>query len=191
MFFNGYNGPKENMHEKFGKTEKEVQRYITKIDPITKGPVTFLGKPLAGGINLMMLPFLKIAEEEIEKSGVNYVPDGKAIGGFDFRDMKVQGKPSGYPSFHKFGLAIDIDAFQNMPRHDRGTIPDQVVMAMVKNGFASGLVAHPDFTYLSADPMHFQLRFPPESEQGQEIINASAVGIQYWEAVKPLLEAIA
>ena len=37
------------------ETEKEVQRYITKIDPVTKGPVTFLGKPLAGGINLMML----------------------------------------------------------------------------------------------------------------------------------------
>jgi|GEM_PF-6679258 len=188
-FFNGSGTrQKENMADYFGKTFEDVKDFISDIDPVTNEPFTFLNKPIHGGINLMMMPFLKIAEEEINNSPFKYDLKENQILGFSYRDMIVGGKPSGYPSFHKFGLAIDMDHDTNWPKNGRGDIPDHVVMAMVKAGFNWGKVENADAPYLSIDPMHFQLGFPADSETGLAIINASPTGRKYYEAIKPLLE---
>jgi len=89
-------------------------------------------------------------------------------------------------SMHAYG-AIDIDAGANDPKSGRGNIPDEVVQELVKAGLAWGGTKDKAFDYLGVDPMHFQLRFPAGSPQGQAIINASTVGRKYWDALGPIL----
>lgn len=173
---------------------EKIKKYITNVDPLTNEPVNFLGRPLHGGINLLMIPFLKVAEEAIKKLNINYQPQGKDIGGYHNREMNsMGGKPSNIPSFHAYGIAIDMDASENSPAKGRGDIPDEVVMAMVKAGFSWGgrgdLSAKYDF--LGADPMHFQMRFPPSDPAGQAIINASPAGRAYWKIIEPMVSGIA
>jgi hypothetical protein len=43
---------------------------------------------------------------------------------------------------------------------------------------------------LGADPMHFQPRFPLESEAGQALIKNSETGRKYWAAIAPMLARI-
>lgn len=172
-----------NLADYFGKTEKQVRSHIITIDPLTGKTITFLGKPIRGGLNKEVLPFLKLAEENIRRTGLRYKPQAPEIGGYKYRGMMIGGKESTIPSFHKFGLAFDFDAGNNGPKDGRGNIPDQMVMAMVNAGFAWGEVGHKDFAYLGNDAMHFQLRFPANSPQGQRIINSSSVGKNYLAAV--------
>lgn len=172
---------------------EKIKKYITTVDPLTNEPISFLGRPLHGGINLMMIPFLKIAEQAIQNMGLNYKPKAKDIGGYHNRDMNsMGGQPSNVPSFHAYGIAIDMDASENSPAKGRGDIPDEVVMEMVKAGFSWGgrgdLTAKYDF--LGSDPMHFQMRFPPTDPAGQAIINASSAGRAYWKVIEPMLAEI-
>lgn len=182
----------------FGRDRNKIEKYITDTDPVTGGELTFLGRPLfrpdekgARGTHLYLIPFLKIAEEKIRDSGVNYQPRAQTLGGYRFRGMKIGGKETKTLSSHAFGLAIDIDPSANGPQHGRGNIPDQVVMAMVESGFAWGYIHEPvDYPKLGIDPMHFQQRFPPDSEDGQAIINSSPIGQKYWQAVQEKMSQI-
>jgi len=166
-------------------------RYIVKEDPVTGGPITFLGSAIPDGVNLAILPFLKIAEDEIKRSKIMYKPSDSKLSGFEYRNMKFGGKPHPtIPSFHKFGLAIDIDPSANEPADGRGDIPDGVVMTMVKAGFAWGEVGNKDFAYLGHDAMHFQFRFHLDDDAAKAIIDNSTVGKQYWAVVQPMLAQI-
>lgn len=183
-----------NLNEHFGRN---YTKFIIDRDPVShEQPITFLGKPIRGGINLMMLPFLKIAERNLMNQGLNYVPKQEQVLGFQDRNMCIGDGKGGYmddpniPSFHKYGLAIDLDHDTNWPKHGRGDIPDEVILAMAEAGFACGNVADPSFYYLMNDTMHYQMRFPPDSVAGQRIINASPIGKRYWEAIRPELEGL-
>ncbi len=176
----------ERMASYFGRRQEKYERYVTNTDPLTNKPLTFLGRRIHGGISLAVITNLKIAEEAIRQSGVNYQP--AEIGGYDNRGMMINGVPDpNIPSHHKYALALDLDHSLNGPKSGRGKIPDQVVMAMVNAGFAWGKVGGPEFSYLGNDPMHFQLRFHPDEPAGQAIINSSEVGKAYWEKIEPML----
>lgn len=176
----------KKMYKVFGKNKAEVMKFNITEDPLTQKPVSFMGKPLTGGINMEMYVFLKVAEAEIQKLNLKYVPNGESIGGFEYRRMKmIDGSDNGM-SMHAYG-AIDIDAGANSPKSGRGDIPDEVVMALVNAGLAWGGARDKAFSYLGRDPMHFQTRFPADSPQGQSIINASPVGRKYWSVIGPML----
>lgn len=182
-----------NLDKHFGPNYK---KFLIERDPVKEGSptISFLGRPISGGINLMMLPFLMIAEEKIKALDINYIPAQEKVRGFQDRNMCVADGKGGYmddpniPSFHKYGFAVDLDPDFNWPKHGRGTIPDEVIIAMAESGFACGMVSNPSFYYLMNDWMHYQMRFPPESVAGQAIINESPIGKRYWQAISPMLE---
>jgi len=190
------NNPKANLEKIFGKEKADVKRYIIFNDPLSPDPenpkpCTFLGRKIHGGINMMCYVMLKIAEEFIMKSGVNYVPAASKVLGFSFRNMMFRGKPDkSVASFHKFGMAVDLDPAQNGPKHGRGNIPDQVIMGAIKAGFAWGMVQTEDEPYFSQDPMHIQPRVDLRSTEGQKIVDASPVGRRYWSVVKLMMDEI-
>lgn len=181
-----------NLHEYFGR---EYKKFMIKKDPVTGvEPITFLGRPISGGINMIMLPFLRIAERDLMDQGLNYMPAQKIVRGFQDRNMCVGDEEGNkvlhetIPSFHKYGLAVDLDPDHNWPKDGRGTIPDEVMLAMARAGFNLGIMGDKSAYYLINDSMHFQMRFPPESAAGQAIINNSPIGKKYWDAVKPMYE---
>lgn len=183
-----------NLEKNFGR---DYKKYLIDIDPITnEQPISFLGRPVIGGINLMMLPFLRKVEKDLMALDLNYIPKQKEVRGFQDRNMCVgnqNGEPildPNIPSFHKYGLAVDIDPDTNWPKDGRGTIPDEVILAMAEAGFAVGNVSDPSFYYLMNDTMHYQLRFPPDSAAGRNIIDASPVATRYWNAISPMLDRI-
>lgn len=187
--------PRANLDTLFGSEESDIKKYIITIDPLSDPnnpkPITFLGRKIHGGINLIMYLFLKIAEELIMKTGVNYMPAGKEVLGFNYRNMMFNGKPDKLIwSFHKPGLAVDLDHNKNGPKDFRGNIPDQVVMGMVKAGYSWGLVKTDDEPYFSQDAMHFQPRYHYESPAGQAKIKSSNAGRRYWAVIKPMIERI-
>lgn len=137
-------------------------------------------------MNMIMLPFLKIAEEEIRRQNINYQPRNK-IGGFAYRNMRLNGKMSNVKSHHAYGLAIDMDSDTNDTKDGRGDIPDEVVLALVNAGFAWGGTRNEAFKYLGRDAMHFQLRFDARDPEAQAILRASPIGMKYWKAILPLL----
>ena len=184
----------DSMPAQLGRTRERIEPFLTNIDPVTGGPLTFLGapflKPPSGGMNLMAIPFLKIAEEKIRAAHIAYKPAIKIYKGYEFRGLKIKGKPSDkIMSSHSFGMAFDIDPSENMPEDGRGNIPDEVVMALVESGFAWGSVPYEGF-HFAADPMHFQLRFDPRDAIGSALINSSKAGSLYWQKVQPLLDAV-
>ncbi len=194
----------DDLPEYFGNTREAIEPYIVNEDPVAltahpprHQPLTFLDRTIADphakgkkGVNMMIIPFLKIVEEKMDQLKIKYRPAASQILGFEFRGMKVGGKETKTLSSHAFGLAIDIDPNQNGPKDGRGNIPDQLAMAMVESGFAWGLIGSQDYRMLGADPMHFQLRFPPDSAEGQAIINSSPAGRKYWAAIAPMLAEI-
>ncbi len=196
---NAKNSPKyttDSMPSLLGKTKPEIEPYLTNVDPVTGGELTFLGRPFKkppnGGINLMMIPFLKAAEEKIKQSKVNYKPQISRYHGYDFRGLKIGGVESpDIKSSHAFGMAFDIDPSTNWPKDGRGDIPDQVVMALVESGFAWGSVPEPGFHFgEKGDPMHFQLKVDPRDSQGRAIINSSPAASRYWEKISPMLNEV-
>lgn len=185
------------MKERFGDRYEKVKPYITTIDPKTNKPLTFLGRLINGGMNLLAIPFLAIVKDKLEKMGLQYEPVAKELGGFSFRNMNIIGKPRSKPttgrldptlppSSHAFGMAIDIDADKNKPTDGRGNIPDQVAMAFIESGWIWGLVGTPDHGELGADPMHFQAP-DPRTPEAMAIIKSSEVGSEYWELIQHLL----
>ncbi|MFH0838337.1 MAG: M15 family metallopeptidase [Patescibacteria group bacterium] len=188
----------QNLSKYFGRN---YEKFIVREDPVThEQPITFFGKPISGGVNLMMIPFLRIAERNIMDLDLNYAPRQKEIEGFQNRNMCVRTDPSNpnsrtisdsIPSFHKYGLAIDIDKPENWPENGRGNIPDEVVLAMARAGFNIGMMGDQTARhYLINDSMHFQMRFPPDSPAGQKIVEASPIGRRYWKAISPMLEGL-
>ncbi len=182
----------QNLPEHYGRTEAEVRRFIAYKDPITGETISFLGKTIdhkgrsGAGINLLAIPFLKIAEDAIRSQNINYQPRNK-IGGFAYRNMRLNGKMSNVKSHHAYGLAIDLDSDTNDTKDGRGDIPDEVVLALVNAGFAWGGTRNPAFSYLGRDAMHFQLRFDARDPEAQAILRASPIGMKYWKAILPLL----
>ncbi len=184
-----------NLSEHFGRN---YRKFIIEKDPVSgEEPIMFLGRPITGGVNLMMLPFLKIAERNLMNQNLNYIPAEKLILGFQDRNMCMSDKDGNkvlhatIPSFHKYGLAIDLDPNSNWPKDGRGTIPDEVMVAMAEAGFNLGNMGDKTAShYLINDSMHFQMRFPPDSADGQRIINESPIGRRYWDAVRPQLDAL-
>lgn len=186
----------------FGETREQIEPQITNIDPVTKEPFTFMEcpiadprKPGAKGLRVETMMMLKIVEEKLDQRGVKWKPKAGAIGGYEFRGMKVHGKETSTLSSHAFGIAIDIDPAQNGPIKDendeyklnRGDIPDQVVGAFVESGFAWGLVGdQEDYPEFGNDAMHFQQRCPADSPEMQAIIQASKTGRDYWAAIQRL-----
>lgn len=187
-----------NLAQIFGNKQQKVERFIVKKDPLNPSQdIKLFDRPITGGINMLMLIFLKIWEEKIQH--LHYKPHGIAIGGFEYRPMNVTGGNQGDPgiplSFHAYGAAIDIDSSANGPKKDpdtaRGDIPDPIILAAVESGLTwAGVEDKSSPSFLGNDPMHFQLRFSPESAQAQAIINASPAGKKYWEVVQPMLEQI-
>lgn len=173
-----------NLHEMF----RDPTRYIIHEDPITHEKISFLGREVSGGINMIMLPYLKMAEAELRSIGFQYQPRAENVMGYQNRNMKLigQGLSPNIPSFHKYGLAIDIDPSQNGPEDGRGDIPDQVILVMARAGFTCGLFRTEDAPYLGQDPMHFQLEYPPDSDVGRGIIAGSEIGQRYMAAIQPM-----
>lgn len=75
-----------------------------------------------------------------------------ATGGFVCRDIKdKKGNPTGIPSNHSWGLAIDINSDKNPRRAPLTTdIPDEVVRTWTRFGFRWGA------QFKTPDPMHFE-----------------------------------
>lgn len=189
----------DTLHDYFGKEGHEIQQYLTIVDPVTKGPITFMGKKI-DKLNLEMLVFLKITEQNIKAKNLKYLPGG--ISGYQDRnlhfinqenDPKLMELALRTPSFHKYGMAIDIDYSKNRPENGRGDIPDEIITTMCETGLAWGGVGDSherSSSYLGRDPMHFQPRFPADSEEGQAIIQASPIGQEYWRVIGPMLREI-
>jgi hypothetical protein len=168
---------------------RAFERFIVKTDPVTGGPITFLGRPITGGVNVYMLPMLKAAEASILAAGVQWQPAGKAILGYGFRGMRIGGVEShSVISSHSAGLSIDIDATQNAAHYDggatnRGNIPDVIVLALVQAGFVWGGVGKKGFEELGDDPMHFQQSLHPDDARYQAILAESPTARAYWDAL--------
>lgn len=178
-----------NLARDFGEKEKFGPPFLITEDPITHGPIKFLGRTIENGIHAALLPALKAAEEKIAGMHLNYQPGG--IGGTRKNCMmSFNGKLSDtIPSFHAWGLAIDIDAGENFGRHGRGTIPDEVAAALVESGLHWGLIGNPSKPpYLGKDPMHFQLRYLPRDPNYLSSISASTEGMKYYYKLKPVLD---
>lgn len=196
--------PTTRLSQYFGTRLDKIQAFLTDKDPTNGTPLTFLERPIPK-LNLLAIPFLKIAEEKINASGIKYKPKAERLMGYENRDMNIQGQApgtSGRKSSHAFGVSIDMDPTDNdsstghnkregrnrmYAAINRGNIPDEVVLAMVESGFIWGGVKTAGFDELGDDPMHFQLRVDPRSAEGQAIINSSVEGRKYWNAIRPLL----
>lgn len=166
-------------------------RYIVTEDPVTGGPITFLGRPITGGVNVYMLPMLKAAEARILAEGVPWQPAGKNVLGFNFRPMMIGGKPNtqGILSSHSAGLSIDVDPTQNGAKYDggatnRGNIPDAVVLAIADMGFTWGGLRRPGFLELGDDPMHFQFSLHHDDDRYQSLLKTNATAKKYWDALE-------
>jgi hypothetical protein len=173
----------------YGRAQHKIAPFIVSVDPITKQPITFLGKRVLGGVNVYMLPILKAAEAAILRQGVTYKPAGSHIGGYEFRGMRIAGQVSkDILSSHATGLSLDIDSSANAPTTNaatnRGDIPDRVVLAMVEHGFVWGGVTRVNFAELGNDPMHFQFSLHKDDERYQEILRTSPVAASYLKALK-------
>lgn len=169
---------------------KAFDRYIVKTDPVTHQPITFLGRPISGGVNAYMLPLLKAAEAQILAAGVKWQPKASTILGYGFRGMKIGGVEStSILSSHSAGLSLDIDAGNNGAHYDggatnRGDIPDVIVKAMVKAGFVWGGVRREGFNELGDDPMHFQQSLHPDDARYQAIMAESETARAYRDALE-------
>ncbi len=178
-----------NLVRDFGEKEKFGPPFLITEDPITHGPIKFLGRTIENGIHAALLPPIKAAEEKIAALHLNYQPGG--IGGTRKNCMmSFNGKLSDtIPSFHAWGLAFDIDAGENFGRHGRGTIPDEVAAALVESGLHWGLIGNPSKPpYLGKDPMHFQLRYLPNDPNYLSSISGSSEGMKYYRKLKPVLD---
>jgi hypothetical protein len=171
-------------------TKAAFERYIVTEDPVTGGPITFLGRPIRGGVNAYMLPMLKAAEADIIASGLEYTPQAKVVLGYGFRGMRIGGKESTtILSSHSAGLSIDLDAGSNGAHYDggasnRGNIPDEVVLTMIRYGFVWGGVGRKGFEELGDDPMHFQQSLHPDDTRYQRILGDNATAKAYFDALQ-------
>lgn len=186
----------DNLTRDFGERKEFGPPFLITEDPLVGGPITFLGKNIQHGIHAALLPLLKAVEKEIMDQGLGYRP--AEINGLQRRNMSfIQKNSAGSlssklsdntPSFHAWGLAIDIDHGANDPSHGRGNIPDQVVLAFAKFGFLWGGYGNPGVPpFLGRDPMHFQLRFLPSDPAYRAACDASPEAGRYLEKIAPIL----
>ncbi len=185
-----------NLVPKFGEWKNFGAPFLITEYPPGK-PITFLETNIEHGIHIALLPLLKAVEKEIMDHNLSYKPPG-IIGrqprNMSFQESQADGKLKSVesktiPSFHAWGLAIDINKDQNRPEYGRGNIPDEVVMAFAKFGFLWGLHGNPGLPpYLGNDPMHFQLSFLPNTLEYLAMCQKSPVAMRYLRQIQPVLD---
>jgi len=152
----------------FGRTREKAMQNIEYKDPITGGPITFLGKRIGGGINYAILPYLKEAETKIKKAGINYkVRNTSATNWRKKRGRKTR-------SLHSWGVAIDINPATNPLGSTETDFPPEFIQIMKSVGFRWG----GDFTRRK-DPMHFEFKYNPftskdliKTEEGKKYLQS-------------------
>jgi hypothetical protein len=140
-----------------GRSPAETAKFITSIDPITGGPVTFMGKRIPGGINVLIIPYLKEAEDRIKAAGIKY--DVNTLYGTKWRPT-YRGTTQ---SKHSWGVAIDINPrdngygiqYQNLDPAKR--IPLEFAEIMKSLGFRWG------GKWNTPDAMHFDFVYDPRA----------------------------
>lgn len=165
---NGPTKPNEGARNYFswaeycGSTEAEVKRFIITEDPVThERPIKFLGVPIYGGVNKLILPYLREAEARMKAAGITYPI--KRMESFNYRRVKrPDGSYGTNLSKHAFGSAFDMNAMDNQ-QSTQGDIPDTIVRIFEALGFTWG----GRWGGALRDPMHFELAVNPFKNQGR------------------------
>ncbi|MBD3328313.1 transglycosylase SLT domain-containing protein [Candidatus Peregrinibacteria bacterium] len=151
-------------------TQAESKEWIITKDPLTGGPVTFMGAAIPGGISLMVYPYLKEVEARYERTNSSYKV--KSTTAYAWRPIRG-GKSM---SYHSWAAAIDINpADHPLGKRNTGMDPE-LIRAMESCGFEWG-----GRWKTRADDMHFELRVNPASS---ESLLKTAKGRQYMAALK-------
>jgi soluble lytic murein transglycosylase-like protein len=137
--------------QEVGASEAEAKRWIATEDPVTGKQLTFLGCPIPGGTNILILPYLKEAEARIKAAGINY----KIHQATSTAWRKVRGSTTGSLSYHSWGAAIDLNPETNGLGSTTTDIPPQVISIMESVGFKWG------GQWGRPDPMHFEFKLNP------------------------------
>lgn len=121
-----------------GATPEAAGRFITRIDPVTKEPLSFMGAKIPDGMNALIIPYLKEAERRIKDKGINYHVHTATCTCW----RNVRGSDS--RSYHSWGVALDINpadngmgtAWNNLDPAKR--VPMELVEIMESLGFRWG-----------------------------------------------------
>jgi hypothetical protein len=143
-------------NQEVGASETETKRWIAKEDPVSGGQLTFLGCPIPGGTNLLILPYLKEAESRIREAGIQYKIDQTSSTAW----RAVRGSKTGRLSYHSWGAAIDLNPDQNKLGQTTTNIPPEVISIMESVGFRWG------GRWDRPDPMHFEFKLNPYTAGG-------------------------
>ncbi len=167
--------------QRVGSSPEEVGKFLT-LDPITGGPITFLGRPLVTHdpktgreipirINALILPYLKEAEARMREAGIDYNITEATC--FNWRPIRGAEGTSNL-SMHSWGIAMDLNPEQN-PLHSKGTnFPQKFIEIMELCGFRWG-GSWRQFgksgsdvwggEWGRSDPMHFEYWLDPDNSQ--------------------------
>ena len=127
------------------KVDKSVNDKLS-LDPITGGPITFLGRPLQWKdertgryfpikVCRYIIPFLKEAEARMRAEGVDY----DITNATSFAPREIRGREgTGVMSEHSWGTAIDFNPERNPLRATRNDFPQRFVEIMELCGFKWG-----------------------------------------------------
>lgn len=166
--------------EMCGNNPNSAERWIVRRDPVTGGPIEFMGNRIGGGINMAMLPYVKEAEERVEQAvaaGNMMAYRFKDISSFNWRPIRG----GNVASYHSWGVAIDLNSGTNN-MGTQGDIPPQVVAIFESLGFVWG----GRWQGARRDPMHFELRIDPFA--GKNLLKGK--GLQYWNTLEPRMNAL-
>ncbi len=171
---------RKEWREMCGNNPNSAERWIVRRDPVTGGPIEFMGNRIGGGINMAMLPYVKEAEERVEQavaSGNMMAYRFKDISSFNWRPIRG----GNVASYHSWGVAIDLNSGTN-GMGTQGDIPPPVVQVFESLGFVWG----GRWQGARRDPMHFELRIDPFA--GKNLLKGK--GLQYWNALEPRMTAL-